>query len=415
MVAVTCYDTVVNIDLLSTSSFANGHPIEQYRWLRENAPVYWHDEPDGPGFWVVTRYDDVRTVSRLPQVYSSWRGGSMLVDPSPSLLAASRLMMLNMDPPEHHRFRLLVQRSFTRTAAESLLDQVDELADAICDDVCELGSCDLVHDIAGQMPSRTIGRLMGIDGDDAVRLYDLTEIMHTTDDSLYSPEVRRGASMEMLEFARTVRRTKLASPTDDLASELVNATIEGDQLSDDEFAWFFLLLVNAGGDTTRNLIASGLSELFARPALLEWIRDDLEARLPLAVDELLRITTPVAHFRRTALHDTELAGVRVSEGDKVTVWYGAANRDESVFDEPDDVRLDRFPNPHVAFGHGGPHLCLGMHVARVEAIAMLRSVLLRLEDIAPSGPSQVMASNFIVGLTHLPVSFSPSPRRGSAV
>jgi cytochrome P450 len=294
------------------------------------------------------------------------------------------------------------------------VDQVDELAEAIVDDVCERGACDLVHDIAGQMPSRTIGRLMGIGGDDAVRLYDLTEIMHTTDDALYSPDVRRAASMEMLDFARSVRRAKLTSPGDDLASELVHATVEGDQLTDDEFAWFFLLLVNAGGDTTRNLIASGLNELFARPELLEWLRADLDGRLSLAVDELLRITTPVAHFRRTALHDTQLAGVDIAQGDKVTVWYGAANRDAAVFDNPDEVRLDRFPNPHVAFGHGGPHLCLGMHVARVEAIAMLRTVLRRLVDIAPSGPPGVMASNFIVGLTHLPVSFSPSPRRASA-
>jgi cytochrome P450 len=398
----------MQIDLLDMANWSHGHPVEQYRWLRANAPVYWHPEPDGPGFWAVTRYDDVRTVSRQYQTFSSWRGGSMLVDPSPGLLASVRLMMLNMDPPEHHRHRLLVQRSFVRAAAERMIDRVDALAAAIVDDVRERSECDLVHDLAGQMPSRTIASLMGIGGDDGVRLYELTEIMHTTDDSRYSPDVRRNASFEMLQFAHAVRAHKLVHPGDDLATELVNAEIEGDRLTADEFAWFFLLLVNAGGDTTRNLIAAGMHELFIRPDALAWLQADLAARLPDAVEELLRFTSPVAHFRRTATINTELAGVPIAEGDKVVVWYGAANRDETVFEAPDDLRLDRSPNPHIAFGHGGPHLCLGMHLARIEAIALLGALLRRLPDIAPTAPPERLASNFIAGITRYPVAFSPS-------
>jgi cytochrome P450 len=185
--------------------------------------------------------------------------------------------------------------------------------------------------------------------------------------------------------------------------------VDGDRLSDAEFQWFFLLLVNAGGDTTRNLLAAGLQLLFEHPDQRALLASHFDAVLPTAIEELLRYTTPVIYFRRTAMEDTEIGGRAVAAGDKVVMFYGAANRDEDVFADPDRLDLTRQPNPHVAFGGGGPHLCLGMHVARLEIAALLRQLVTRLPDLAPDGPMERMSSNFIAGVQSMPVRFTPGP------
>jgi cytochrome P450 len=265
-----------------------------------------------------------------------------------------------------------------------------------------------VHDVAGRLPSALIAELMGIPRADGERLYALTELMHTTDDSVASPEQRALAVVEMLGYAQQVTEQKRAHPADDIASALVQAEVDGDRLTDAELQWFFLLLVNAGGDTTRNLLAAGLQALFDHPGERARLQADLDALLPTAVDEMLRFTSPVVHFRRTAMHDTEIRGQAIRAGDKVVVFYGSANRDEDVFADPDRFDVGRDPNPHVAFGGGGPHLCLGLHVARLEIAIMLREVLTRLPDVEPAGPPQPLASNFIAGVRSMPVRFSPS-------
>ena len=401
------------IDLVSTDVFANGHPWQQYAWLRANDPIHSHAQADGPGFWAITKYDDVRTVSRQPKLFSSYEAGVMLGEPDEMGLAAQRLMMLNMDPPQHDRFKLLVSRGFTPRNAQLLVERVAELAREIVDDVIERGECDLVHDVAGRLPSGLIAELMGIPREEGERLYELTELMHTTDDAIVSPERRLQASIEMLTYAQTVAERKRREPGDDIASTLVQASVHGDRLTDAEFQWFFLLLVNAGGDTTRNLVAAGVQLLFEHPAERTRLMADMDALLPSAVEEMLRYTSPVAHFQRTVMADTVVRGVPLAAGDRVVLFYGAANRDEDVFADPDRFDVGRTPNPHVAFGAGGPHLCLGLHVARIEIVAMLRELLTRIPDLAPAAPLERLASSFIAGVRTMPVRFSPGARVGA--
>jgi cytochrome P450 len=222
------------------------------------------------------------------------------------------------------------------------------------------------------------------------------------------PNAKGMAIMEMLGYAQQVADDKRAKPGDDIASALVQAELDGDRLTDAEFQWFFLLLVNAGGDTTRNLLAAGMQVLFDRPDERARLMADIDGLLATAIEEMLRFTSPVVHFRRTAMHDTTIRDQHIGEGDKLVVFYGSANRDEDVFAEPDRFDVGRNPNPHMAFGGGGPHLCLGMHVARIEVAAMLREMLTRLPDMAPAGEPQTLASNFIAGVRTMPVRFSPA-------
>lgn len=396
------------IDLISPAAFAHGHPWEQYAWLRQHAPVYRHPDPDGPDFWAITRYEDVRAVSRQPQLFSSYARGVMLAEPDEMGLAAARQMMLTMDPPQHERFRRLVSRGFTPRQAEAMRARIEELAAEIVAEVEPRGECDLVADVAGRLPSGLIAELMGIPRPDGERLYELTEIMHTTDPAAVTPERQLEAITEMLDYAGGVARDKRAHPAGDIATTLVQAEIDGQRLTDDEFQWFFLLLVNAGGDTTRNLVSAGVQLLFEHPDQQARLRADLGGLLPLAVEEMLRYTSPVVHFRRTAMADTVIRGQEVAAGDKVVVWYGSANRDGDVFDEPDTFAVDRDPNPHLAFGGGGAHLCLGLHVARVEIACLLRELLQRLPDLAPAGEPERLASGFIAGYHRMPVRWTPA-------
>jgi len=399
-----------DIDLVSPTAFAHGHPWAQYAWLREHAPVFRHQFPDGEDFWALTKYEDIRTVSRQPWLFSSYAKGTMVGDPDEMGLIASRQMMLNMDPPQHDRFKLLVSRGFTPKNAELLRDRIEELAREIVDDVVDRGECDLVADVAGRLPSGLIAELMGIPRADGEHLYELTELMHTNDDAVAPPERRAAAMIEMLNYADQVSKAKRENPGDDIASTLVQAEIDGDRLTDAELNWFFLLLVNAGGDTTRNLIAAGVQLLFENPDERARLQADVDDLLPTAVDEMLRCTSPVAHFRRTAMEDTVIRDQPIAAGDKIMVFYGSGNRDGDVFADPDRFDVGRNPNPHMAFGGGGPHLCLGMHVARIEITALLRELLTRCPDLAPAGEPERMASSFIAGVRHMPVTFTPARR-----
>lgn len=398
----------MKIDLVSAESFAGGHPWDQYAWLRDNAPVYKHPDPTTGGFfWALTRYEDVRWVSRQPQLFSSYERGVMVGEPSDEELIAQRLMMLNMDPPQHERYRRLVSRGFTPRQAQLMQDRIESLAGEIVDDVAVKGECDLVADVAGRLPSGLIAELMGIPRSDGERLYELTEIMHTTDRAVVTQERQMEAVGEMLAYAAGVAADKRANPGDDIASTLVHASIDGDALTDEEFQWFFLLLVNAGGDTTRNLVAAGMQLLFDNPAERQRLQADPAGMMGTAVEEMLRYTSPVVHFRRTAMEDTEIRGQAVAVGDKVVIFYGSANRDSDVFPDADRFDVGRDPNPHLAFGGGGAHLCLGMHVARIEIAALLRRLLTRLPDLSPAGQPQRLASSFIAGYHSMPVRYTP--------
>lgn len=394
------------INLIDPEYFAaHGHPWDQYEWLRANAPVFWHDEPDGPGFWAITKYDDIRAISRTPKTFSSYETGVMLPDPDPMGLYAQRLMMLNMDPPQHDRFKLLVSRGFTPKNAPLLRPRIEELAREILDAAMQKGSGDFVSEIAGRLPSGLIAELMGMPREDGERLYNLTEIMHTNDDAVAPPEVKMAAIGEMLMYGQSVADKKRTAPGDDLATILVNAEVDGDRLTDEEFQWFFLLLVNAGGDTTRNLLAAGLQLLFDHPDQRAKLMSNVDGHLATAIEEMLRFSSPVSHFKRTVMEDTTIRGQHIKAGERVVMFYGSANRDEDVFVNPNTFDITRDPNPHVAFGAGGPHLCLGMHVARVELAVMFRELLSRMPLVQSDGAIERMHSSFIAGIHSMPVKY----------
>jgi cytochrome P450 len=399
------------IDLLSVSSFAGSQPHDQFDWLREHAPVYRHPQPEGPGFWAVTRHDDVRLVGRDHERFSS-SPTIMLDDPDPeqSAVMGDHVMMLMTDPPVHTRMRRLVSRQFTPRAAETLRVRIGELATRIVDEVIEAGECDLVTDLAGVMPSYVIADVLGIPVADGLALYRHTEALHSSEE-VVSREDRLAAFGQMFAYAQQVHGAKVAEPADDLASLLAHASIDGRPLDEIDFFLWFVLLVDAGGDTTRNLVGAGFQALFEHPAELERLRSDVGGLLPTAIEELLRWVSPVIYMRRTAIADTELAGQAISAGDKVVVYYGSANRDPAAFDEPDRLDLSRTPNPHVAFGGGGPHFCLGAHLARIEIEALLAEMVKRLDGLEPAGEPTWMGSNFIFGPTSSPVRFRPASRQ----
>ena len=395
----------MHIDLLDPATFAQGHPVAQYTWLRDNAPVYRHEEPDGPGFWAVTRHEDVDAVGRDPATFSS-EPTIMIPDPGQGsgIEFGDHKMMLMMDPPAHTQFRKIISREFTRGPAQALRPRVETLAKQIVDAVIERGECDFVADVAGELPSYVIAELMGLPLDDGRELYQLTEIIHSAPETL--PEgAQAGAVIKMFEYAQDVYQSKLATPSDDLASQIVHAEVEGRRLDMVDFQLFFLLLIDAGGDTTRNLVAGGLHALLQHPDALAQLRAD-PSLIPAARDELLRWVSPVIYMRRTALRDTEIAGQRIRAGDKVVRYFGAANRDPRRFEAPETLDIHRSPNPHIAFG-AGTHVCLGQHIARVEIDCMLAEVLARLQDIELTEPPEWLTSNFISGIRRMPIRFTP--------
>lgn len=401
----------MRVDLLSVDSYAGSQPVDQFAWLREHDPVHWHDEPDGRGFWAVTRYEDVKTVGRDHERFSS-NPTIMIADESTSGgMTGDHVMMLMADPPVHTRMRRLVSRRFTPRAATALEPRVRELAGRIVDAVIERGACDLVTDLAGEMPSFVIADILGIPLDEGRELYHLTEALHSSEE-VVSHEQRQQAAMQMYLHSQRVWADKRAHPTDDLASLIAHGEIAGEPVDEIDFFLWFMLLVDAGGDTTRNLVGAGFQALFEHPDQLARLRDDVVrgdgSLMPRAIEELLRWTSPVIYMRRTATAATDLAGRSIAEGDKVVMYYGAANRDPAVFDDPETLDLGRSPNPHVSFGGGGPHYCLGAHLARIEIAALVREMLMRLDGLAPAGEPTWMPSNFIFGPTSLPVTFTPT-------
>lgn len=400
--------TLPRVDLLDAAAFDGGQPHETFAWLRDHDPVHWHDEADGPGFWAVTRYDDVKAVGRDAETFSS-AYGIMIPGSAGQLGGGAPRMMITMDPPDHTGFRQLVVPEFLPKAVREMVPRISELATQIVDGVIERGECDLVTDVAGLMPSYVIAEMLGIPHADGVALYDLTETIHSTRDP-DDPDAGMRAVMEMLQYAHGVWEDRRATPRDDLSTTLAHATVDGEPLSELDFGMWFLLLVDAGGDTTRNLVATGMHALLEHPDQLAFVCDDLDSRLNPMVEELLRWVSPVVYMRRTALRPATIGDTHIAEGDKVVMYYGSANRDPRAFDAPDVFDVTRRPNDHVAFGGGGPHFCLGARLGRAEVQALLREVLTRLDGLRLAGEPDWLASTFISGVRHLPVEFRPGTR-----
>jgi len=317
--------------------------------------------------------------------------------------------MLTMDPPRHTKLRSLVSRGFTPRQVARLNDHVADMARHIVDDVMERGECDFVNDIAGALPSFVIAELLGIPLEDGRRLYELTEIMNSgaVGDTHVEHSHVLDAQMQMFQYGTELAARKRAEPGDDIATSLLQAEVDGERLTDLQFNMFFLLLINACGDTTRNLVAAGILAMMNHPGEQARLAAD-PTLLPSAIEEMLRYTSPVTVFVRTATKDTELHGISVKAGDRAAMFYPSANRDETRFDDPDRFDIGRAPNPHLAFGGGGTHFCLGANLARVEASAIIPQVLSRMSDLELAGPVERVRSNLMNGIHSMPVRFTPS-------
>jgi cytochrome P450 len=396
---------LTEVDLCGLDQFADGPPYDVFARLRAEAPVCFLPEPDGPGFWGVFAHDDVVHVSRHPQQFGS-NPNTMIHDPDADGGGAGALM-LNQDPPHHTQLRKLVNRGFTPRQVALLEPRVRAIVDRLLTDAAARGRFDLVSDVAVELPLQVIAELVGVPEEDRHTVFALTERSMGLDESGHatSEAEARAAIGEMFAYADRLIASRVGHDGDDLLSVLLAAEVDGERLSPADVDLFFLLLMNAGSETTRNLITGGTLTLFEHPDQHARLRSD-PTLLPGAIEEMLRFVTPVIHFRRTAREDLPLGGQAVSAGDKVVIWYSSANRDEAQFPDADHFDVTRTPNDHVAFGGGGPHFCLGAGLARLEARVLFEGLLERFPDLRPDGPAVRVPSNFINGIRSLPVAAS---------
>ena len=386
------------------ATYAKGFPHEQFRELRATEPVSWHEHPTWGGYWAIVRHDDVQRVSRDSHTFHNAPHPFIEATADDDQSGASALL-ISLDAPEHAKMRKLVSRGFTPRRVADLTDRIQARVDALIDALRERdGTADLVEDLALWLPLHVIADMVGVPEEDRRQVFDWTEITFGFDPS-YTAEQRRDAAMAMYAYADALCADRAKEPRDDLMSVLLAAEVDGERLTQMQLDLFFLLLQNAGSETTRNLITTGTLVLLEHPDELARLRKDL-GLLPTAIEELLRYVTPVMQFTRTAVNDTEIAGQQVKAGQRVLLVYSSANRDELAFDDPDTIDVARQPNDHVAFGAGGPHFCLGASLARLEARIMFEAVLTRIDGLEVTEPRESLPrvhSNLIDGYSHVPV------------
>ena len=399
------------VDLSDSRSFVPGVPHAWLAYLRRHDPVHWQEEPGGPGYWAVTKYNDCVTVNREYERFSSAAKGTMPFEIGEDEVAQQSLMTLNMDPPLHTRYRRLVNKGFTPRMVRDIEQSIHRSADSIIDQVSETGRADFVTDLSAELPLQVIAEVLGVPAEDRHRMFDWSNQMVGSEDPEYQlqAEMAMTAAMELYAYAAELFGQKRIDPHDDLMSVLTTVEVEGESLSSLELELFFLLLTVAGNETTRNLMSGAMHAFFQYPEQWDRLRND-RSLLPRAVEEMLRFVTPVMNFRRTAMCDTELSGTPIRQGDKIVFFHASGNRDEEIFENPDLFDVGRDPNPHIAFGGGGPHFCLGANLARMEIRVMFEHLLDRLPDIQQAGDVQRLQSRFINGVKHLPVAFTPTER-----
>ena len=416
------YDTMSPVALADPQSFASGPPHEAFRLLREEAPVAWNEEPGPyqPGFWALTRYTDVARVNSAPETFSSQRGGILLAyGPRQSIMTRAAIdAMICMDAPAHLQIRREHMSYFTPAYLKGVKDKVVAETTRLLDAMAPLGRCDLVEQLSAQLPLFTLCEILGVPPSDRPRFLHWMHYLEKSsgirslqeredpghlDESL--PRDYRDAIGEMFEYGVRMLRKRRADPKADLMSAIACATLDGELLSDGFLTGSWLLIVFAGNDTTRNTI-SGAIHLMSRFPDQKRRLIDQPALLPNAINEVIRLISPVMYMRRTAMRDVEIAGQQIAEGEKVVMYYISANRDESVFADPDRFDVSRAnADKHLAFGLG-PHVCIGKRVAQLQLEEVCRQLLGRFPDIRQSGPMEAEPNNFVFAIRKLPVEFT---------
>jgi cholest-4-en-3-one 26-monooxygenase len=314
-----------------------------------------------------------------------------------------------MDPPKHTRYRKIVMSAFTPRVLKLFEATIKRRSAEIVDAVCEKGSCDFVNDIAAELPLQAIAEILGVPMEDRKKLFDWTNAMvgSTDPEYVFDETDVMNAQVEMFTYANELADEKRAKPTDDIVTSIINAEVDGERLDELEFDLFFMLLTVAGNETTRNAISHGMLAFFEHPDQWARLRND-RSLMSTAVDEVVRWASPVIYFRRSITQDTELRGVKMKEGDKMTIWYPSANRDEDIFRDPFTFDVGRTPNDHLGFGGRGPHFCLGSNLAKMEMSSIYNELLDRMPDVAYAGGHDRLRSNFINGIKRIPVTYTPS-------
>ncbi|WP_306357371.1 MULTISPECIES: cytochrome P450 [unclassified Nocardia] len=400
-------------DFTDPALWADRSPVEEFAALRRTAPVWWNAQTpeqaapfeDG-GYWVISRLEDVKEISRHPDLFSSNEKGAIIRipgDSTPEQLDLTRnALLVNMDPPKHTKIRRIISKGFTPRAVEGLRAALTERAHRIVAAAKETGGGDFVEQVACELPLQAIAELLGVPQDDRHKLFTWTNETLNYDDPEYGGD-SNAASAEILGYAWNMAEQRRACPVDDIVSQLVNADVDGEALGSDEFGFFVILLAVAGNETTRNAITHGMKAFVDNPEQWELYR---ERRPRTAPDEIVRWATPVTAFQRTATRDTDIGGERIRAGDRVGLFYSSANFDEDAFDEPFRFDVLRDPNPHVGFGGTGTHFCVGANLARLEIDLMFNAIADAMPNLSEVEPPQRLRSGWINGIKHWPVRYA---------
>lgn len=407
---------LASIDLTDHDVFEAGMPYDWFAALRQEDPVHWQEEADGPGFWCVTRHADVRTVHRDPATFSSQLGGTSLEDPTPEHLEQRR-SLIDTDPPEHGKLRAIIGGAFTPRAVREHADAIRAMSIEVIERALEQRDVDFVEAVAAEIPMGVFCELLGAPQADRRKIVDMGDrLLGVTDPELVDPKEREGlghlpfsspAALEFFEYGRALAEQRRADPRDDVVTRLVQGTIDGRPLTQREYDVYFVMLATAGNETARHTISHGLLAFIENPEERQKLLRD-PSLADRVVEESLRWATPVIHFRRTVTTDVEFGGRQLRRGDKLTTWLASANRDETVFDRPDEFLIERTPNPHVSFGPGGPHFCIGAGLARLELSIVFEELLTRVGDVELTGPVDRLRSNFFNAIKRMPVRLTPA-------
>ncbi len=409
--------TLDDVDLLDHDRFAEREPWDAFDLLQREAPVFWHRGPEEEtGFWAVTKYEDVLAVLKDWQTYSSERGGAATIENLPEDVLVARRNFMETDPPRHTQFRRIFAADFTPRAVSRYAPWLHELVVEVLGEVLPKQEFEAVHDVAAPIPIRVLGRILGLSDEHLPRLVELGDRMLVDTEPEYVGELAFAGERpedrylpfgspwaeELCALGREYYGERREHPRDDALSLIANAELDGCPLSGRDLDNTFAILVVAGNETTRQAIASGLLAFARHPEQWQLLRDD-PSLVAAATEEVLRYSHPVWHFRRTATCDTELRGTAIRGGDRVVVWFAAANHDADVFPDPHRFDITREANPHATFGRVGPHFCLGAHLARLELLVLLEELIPRVESIELAGEPKRLRSNFTNGLRRLPL------------
>ncbi len=401
-------------DVTDPDIYAERVPVEEFAELRRTAPIWWNPQsPDvsgfhDDGFWVVSKHADVKEVSRRSDVFSSYENTAIPRfndDIAREQIELQRIVLLNMDAPEHTKLRKIISRGFTPRAINGLRAELSARAEAIVKAAAEAGSGDFVTQIACELPLQAIAELIGVPQEDRMKVFTWSNDMTGYDDpeSTADPVA---ASAEILGYAYQMAASRKQCPADDIVTTLIEADVDGDKLSEEEFGFFVIMLAVAGNETTRNAISHGMMAFLENPDQWELFKAERPAT---AADEIIRWATPVTSFQRTALEDTELGGVQIKKGQRVVMLYRSANFDEDVFEQPKKFDIMRKDNPHLAFGGTGAHFCIGANLARLEIDLIFNAIADHLPDITKVADPKRLRSGWLNGIKQLPVDYKTCP------